>query len=209
MQAPDAGILQQAIQDFDNALDLNPELGNIYYNRGFAYYCLKDYQQAIQNFDNALALNPDDAQAYTNQGVTYFDLKDYQQAIQNFDKALALYHDDTSVHYNRAIAYLWQNNIEHARADFTRTWELDATDIEAVWMTAWSSMCQEIPRTSIIERLETIAVIDSQHYLAQISKAVILYLNKNYHEALTVLEHAISILVHNDQPLIQLREMIS
>ncbi len=261
----------RAIQDFDCALALDSEMGNIYYNRGFAYYCLKDYQQAIASFDHALASNPNDAHAYNNQGVAYFDLKEYARAIQSFDAALSLHPNDTSARYNRAIAYLWQNDIERARNDFARTWELDELDIEAGWMAAWCSMCQEFDRTAMIGRLEIVSAAAPEHYLALVSKSVIFYLRKSYRKALAELEqaiplepdewdacfwkgmacaalqhdtgavaaldqaltnglppvllaplhwleqsrpdfyrkHAIPMLVHNDQPLIQPREMIS
>ena len=58
---------ERAIQDYNKAIQLNPNYFEAYNNRGWAYYCLKKYQQALKDFDKALELNPNNNQVKNNR----------------------------------------------------------------------------------------------------------------------------------------------
>lgn len=95
-----------AIQDFDKAIELNPDYTTAYNNRGFAYYKLGKYDLAIQDFDTVIELDPDYTTAYINRGAAYRRLKQYDLAIQDFDKAIQLDPDNVSAYNNRELAKL-------------------------------------------------------------------------------------------------------
>src|SRR6266566_690880 len=75
---------QQAIVDFDRAVELDPNSSYVYRGRGWVYYDLKEYQQAIVDFNHALELDPNTSDVYRSRGWVYYELKDYQQAIVDF-----------------------------------------------------------------------------------------------------------------------------
>jgi tetratricopeptide (TPR) repeat protein len=54
------GEYQKAIEDYDQAITLNPNNAISFGNRGLAYTNLGEYQKAINNYDQAIALDPDD-----------------------------------------------------------------------------------------------------------------------------------------------------
>ena len=54
---------EQAIQDFDEAIRLNPQDAHAYYSRGRAYVRLGQYEQGIQDYNDSIPLNPQDAHA--------------------------------------------------------------------------------------------------------------------------------------------------
>ncbi len=62
------GQYEMAIQDYDDAILIDPQNAGTYYNRGFTYYDLGQYERAIQDYDEVIRLNPQDAWAY-NTGV--------------------------------------------------------------------------------------------------------------------------------------------
>ena len=51
-------LVGQAIQDFDRAIQLNPNDATVFNNRGLAYDRLEQYQKAIQDYDRAIQLKP-------------------------------------------------------------------------------------------------------------------------------------------------------
>ncbi len=53
----------KAIADYTEALRLNPQYANAYYNRGNVYYVLKQYDKALADYDQALRLNPNHSDA--------------------------------------------------------------------------------------------------------------------------------------------------
>jgi Flp pilus assembly protein TadD len=84
--------------------------------------------------------------------------------------------------------------IDQAKADFIHCWELDPTANYAAWMIEWSTMClQRTDSSAEAERLEAIAAIDPQHYLAFVCKAVASYLRANYEKASSELEQSITL----------------
>ncbi len=63
-------LYQLAIQDFNDAIRLNPQ-ADAYYSRGVAYRKLGQFERAIEDFDEAIRLNPQYAEAYYNRGGVY------------------------------------------------------------------------------------------------------------------------------------------
>ncbi len=79
--------LQKAIQYYNEALQIFPELGFIYYNRGNLFNKMQDYMAALSDYDKAVKLQPDIAEAYYNKGLTLLLLKDNESACPNLSKA--------------------------------------------------------------------------------------------------------------------------
>ncbi len=116
---------EQAIQNLNHALQLNPKLSLAYSNRGAVYSnYFKEYQRAILEFDRSLELNPKNIFVYYNRGITYYLLKEYQRAIQNFDHALELDPKYTSVYFSRGNAYGRLKKYGRAIDDFNHVIEL-------------------------------------------------------------------------------------
>ncbi|MCA9891205.1 MAG: tetratricopeptide repeat protein, partial [Anaerolineae bacterium] len=49
---------EQAIADYDKAIQLEPQYASAYYNRGLAYYMLNEYDLAIADYEAALKFDP-------------------------------------------------------------------------------------------------------------------------------------------------------
>jgi tetratricopeptide (TPR) repeat protein len=92
----DKGQYDLAIQDYDQAIRLDPSkggsavIGGGFNNRGIAYRYKGQYDRAIQDYDQAIKLNPDYTFAFNNRGIAYDDKKEYDRAIQNYDQAIRL-----------------------------------------------------------------------------------------------------------------------
>lgn len=80
----------RAIDDFDEAISLNPEYAEAYFNRGTVHNGKGDYDRAIADFGQAILLDPKDAGAYNNRGIAYKNKGEYGRAISDFDEALRI-----------------------------------------------------------------------------------------------------------------------
>jgi len=87
---PSSSPEHRVMQDYDEAIRLDPQNALAYFNRGNAYGAAGQYQQAIQDFDEAIRLNPKYAEAYYSRGLTYQKLGNYERANQDIDKAIDL-----------------------------------------------------------------------------------------------------------------------
>src|SRR5262249_1462929 len=74
----------RAIQDYTEAIKLNPKYVTAFNNRGLIYSQKREYEHAIQDYDNALRLNPKYVLALNNRANAY-------RGAQQYDRALAHY----------------------------------------------------------------------------------------------------------------------
>jgi tetratricopeptide (TPR) repeat protein len=66
----DLGDYQRAIEDYDEAIRLDPQDAVAYYNRGNAYFLQDQHQRAIEYFDHAIRLDPQYAAACISPQTT-------------------------------------------------------------------------------------------------------------------------------------------
>jgi tetratricopeptide (TPR) repeat protein len=69
------GQYDQAIYDFNRAVELNPNDSKAYNNRGRVYRLKGQYDQAISDFNKAIEMSPLDAEAYNNLAWLYATAK--------------------------------------------------------------------------------------------------------------------------------------
>ena len=84
------GQHELAIQDYTEAIRLDPQYAIAYRGRGVVYSDLGQHQRSIQDYDEAIRLDPLDADAYSNRGVAYSDLGQHELADRDFAKAKEL-----------------------------------------------------------------------------------------------------------------------
>jgi tetratricopeptide (TPR) repeat protein len=81
----------QAIEDFSQAIKLDPNNAEYYYKRGVTYGNLNQHQKAIEDFNEAIRLNPKYAEAYSNRGFVYMvKLDDKKKACSDWKRACEL-----------------------------------------------------------------------------------------------------------------------
>jgi tetratricopeptide (TPR) repeat protein len=94
----------RAIEDFDQAIKLNPNYAEAFNNRGDAFADKGQSDHAIQDYDQAIKLNPNDAEAFNRRGVSYSDKGQPDRAIQDYDQAIKLKPNYSVAIKNRANA---------------------------------------------------------------------------------------------------------
>jgi tetratricopeptide (TPR) repeat protein len=107
-----------AIQDYDNAIRLNPNDAPVCAARGNAYFYRGDYDRAIQGYDDAIRLDPNDPRAYDGLGAAYFIKGDRDRAIQDFSEAIRLDPNDAIAYSSRGVVYVDIGDRDHAVRDF-------------------------------------------------------------------------------------------
>ena len=81
---------KEAIDAYNEAIQLNPDMAEAYNNRGVARNDLGEYEAALVDLNEAIQLKPDQAEAYNNRGVTKKALGRLDEAREDYQKALAL-----------------------------------------------------------------------------------------------------------------------
>ena len=81
------GNFDAAINDYDQAINLNPDFARPFNNRGFAYLKKGDYDRALKDFDQAIKLKSDYGRAFANRAEAYQLRHDYQSAARDYDSS--------------------------------------------------------------------------------------------------------------------------
>jgi superkiller protein 3 len=80
-------MLDQALAEYQRAIDIKPDYAKGYYNLGSVYREKKKVDEAIASFQKALEINPKYAEAHYALGVIYYEKSEFKLAIENFDQA--------------------------------------------------------------------------------------------------------------------------
>jgi len=114
----DSGRLDEAVDKFETALQINPNYLMARANIGNTFLKQGKYNEAIANFKQALLLKEDLPNVYSNLGRAYAGLERYELAIQNYDKAIKLNPNQQNARYHLGLTLLAQKKYVEAIAQF-------------------------------------------------------------------------------------------
>jgi tetratricopeptide (TPR) repeat protein len=116
---------EQAILNFDRAIDLNPKFAEAYRLRAQAYTAEYNPDAAIRDFTKVTELRPLDAKAFLERGMARLDKQDLANAIADATRAIEIDPKLARAYNLRATARRASGDHQGAIADFTKAVELD------------------------------------------------------------------------------------
>lgn len=119
------GQLRDAIEEFDQAIHLNPQLASAYVARAAAYGDLGDTLFAWADANTAIELDPTLAGAYVNRARAYMLLSDYPAALDDANTAIDLDPNLAEAYLQRANAHSSLGDYQDALDDSHRALELN------------------------------------------------------------------------------------
>jgi hypothetical protein len=119
------GNYRQAIENYNQAIQLNYYSSVAYLNRAYIQTLLKNNQLALEDYTRAIQLgsNHSISVAYWGRARVYIGLKDYKNAIKDFDSAIHINKgwgnsSLSAVYYGRGVAQAKLKHKKAAIADF-------------------------------------------------------------------------------------------
>lgn len=149
----ESGNYEGAVEDFNQAIKLDPQNALAYNRRGDAYYRLGDYEQAQADSSQAIVLNPQDANAYFDRGFAFSALGKYKEAIADYTQAIKLNSKNAYAYYGRGLARVQLKDNKGAIEDFSKAIALKPQYTEAY-------LQRGIFRRRLKQRLEAIQDFD-------------------------------------------------
>jgi len=125
------GNYEEALEDFNKAIELMPEYTQAYINR--AYYAkekLSDYKGAIEDYIIAINMSTDDndAHAYSNMAYAKMKMKNYKDALDDIKFSLSLDSLNSYAYRNKALIFLALKNKHVACVDLHKAIKLGYTE---------------------------------------------------------------------------------
>lgn len=124
-----AGEWEAALDAYDKALALRPDLADLYADRGLAYCHTGRQEQGIADLSTYLEAFPDDAMVLYNRGYAYYETGNFQQAIDDFCAARELMPRDPGILLNLGHACFETGRWELAIDSYTEAIEVAPREV--------------------------------------------------------------------------------
>ena len=149
------GDYDSAIENYNQAIKINPKDALAFLNRGNALYEAAQhsgdpdrlYREAIKDFNRSLQLKPNQGDAFLSRGIVRYEVaqyskspeRDYQQAINDFNQALRLSPQVAKAYVKRGIVHYklaqykgdLNQGYKAAIGDFNKALSLNPQEAEA------------------------------------------------------------------------------
>ncbi|MBF0357160.1 MAG: tetratricopeptide repeat protein [Magnetococcales bacterium] len=119
-----SGHLDEAIDCYQTALNINPENISALSNMGFALRSKGRLDEAVISCRRAILIKPDFADAYSNLGSALKDQGKLDEAVASFEKAIEITPDSAIICYNLGSALKDQGKLDEAVASFEKAIEI-------------------------------------------------------------------------------------
>ena len=186
------GEYDRAIEDFDQAIELQPDLAVAYNNRGNAYVNKEEYDRAIADFDQAIELQPDFAAAYYNRGNAYAGKGELDRAIADFDQAIELQPDYAEAYSNRGAAYYDKGEYDRAIEDYDQAIELQP-DLAGAYSNRGSAYAHKGEYDRAIEDFDQAIELQPDYAQAYYNRGLAYAHKREYDRAIEDFDQAIAL----------------
>jgi len=122
---------QAAINEFSKALEIDPNNGEAFAGRGFAYDLLGNSVAAIEDFQKSIELGFESAESYVLLGLNKMAMgESFEESIKSFTKAIELDPTNASAYGSRGFVYSKMDKFEDAINDFSISIRLAPNDYQ-------------------------------------------------------------------------------
>lgn len=115
----------KAIEEFNEAIRINPKLEEAYNNLGLTYCDAGMLNESVKTLEKAIALNPKMDKAYYNMGNAFAKGGDYTQAIAWYNKAVVLNADYGDAYNNIGNSYAAMKEYAKAIESYKKVIEIN------------------------------------------------------------------------------------
>ena len=125
------GNIRDAIANFEQALRLRPDCGDVYHNLGVAWQYLEEWKKGVEYLRVAIAHMPPSALAYNNLGFALKKLGRLDEAIEAFEQAVRLRPDHAEYVGNMAVTLHEKGELDRAVIFYRETVRLNPENARA------------------------------------------------------------------------------
>ena len=123
---------QEALADFEAAVELNGRSWRAVHNRGVSYAALGRVEQAMKDFDRTIELQKKYPNAYFNRGELFYGQGKYDEAAKDYTAAIDLGAREAVMFVSRGHAFYRMKRFGEALSDYGRALEVEPNHAPAL-----------------------------------------------------------------------------
>jgi tetratricopeptide (TPR) repeat protein len=184
------GKYDEAIEDYDEAIRLDPNSASAWCGKGTALANLGKYDEAIKALDEAIRLDPNFAGAWANKGGALRSQGNYQEALIACNEAIRLDPKLEAAWNNKGSALNDKGDYDKAIAAFDEAIRLDP-NLAVAWNGKSNVLFNQGKLDEAIAALDEAIRLDPKNAKTWSNKGAVLYSQGNYEEAIKAYNEAI------------------
>jgi tetratricopeptide (TPR) repeat protein len=120
-----------AMEDYDVAIQLEPDNFDALFSRGILFEKLKDFENAINDFTKCISLNGSSSKAFFNRAYNKSLNQDFNGAVEDYSKSISLSPQNQNAYFNRGMINKFFSKVETALKDFDEAIKIDPNFVDA------------------------------------------------------------------------------
>ncbi len=125
------GRLEEALEAYNKATELDPQLAEAWYNKGVALDELGRLEEALEAYNKATEIDPQLAKAWYNKGVALYKLGRLEEELEAFTKAIEIDPHYARAWYNKGVTLGQLGRREEELEAYNKAIEIDPKDAQA------------------------------------------------------------------------------
>lgn len=125
------GNYSDALNEFNKALDFNPDYHELNYFIGVCLNNLGEFDGAIKSFSTVLDTDPSNLPARLKLGIALHNYKMWDKAIVLYKNILKTNPQYADIHYNLGLSFLGQGKIDEAISSFEDALKINPNYLQA------------------------------------------------------------------------------
>ena len=122
------GQHERAIEDYNEAIKLDPGNANAFTGRGIAHKNKGELDRAMEDYNQAIKLDPNHANAFSGRGNVLYLKRDYGRALEDYNQAIKLNPNHANAHYARGLVLELKGDVPGAVRDLETFSRLSPSD---------------------------------------------------------------------------------
>jgi tetratricopeptide (TPR) repeat protein len=174
VELSDKGMYTEALEEFKQAYELDPEQPAVIGRIADAYSQLGNNDEALANYKKAVELSPDDPNLYTNMGVVLSKMGKTAESQEAFTKAAEMSPGSAAKnYYNLGVTMVNSGNMAEAVGAFKKALEADPGYSEAYYQLGMALSGNQDTIPDAIEALKKYTEIGQKPEQIEIAKQII------------------------------------
>jgi tetratricopeptide (TPR) repeat protein len=128
----DKGRLDEAIENYHKAIQIDPNSADTLNNLGFALAAKGRFDEAIENYYKAIQIKPNYTDALNNLGLALVAKGRFDEAIENYRKAIQIDPNSAITLNNLGVALAAKGRFDEAIENFRKTIQIDPNPADAL-----------------------------------------------------------------------------
>ena len=167
------GNFRGAIEEYSEAIRLDPKLVNAYINRGLSYYRLGDRDRAFDDYTTAIRLDPNSqgtSVPYLNRAIVWRERGNTDRAVEDIENSLRLDPKFSLAHNTRGNLHLDRRDYERAIASYSEAISLNPKYTDAYSNRGLAHAANKNPQRAV-EDFSAALRLDSKSLNALVGRA--------------------------------------